>query len=58
VRPTIAPEDLESLFVDEPEPPTERRPDLSEAWARRMNDAIEVDACPACRQSLKSNDEH
>lgn len=43
MRPTMkmTAEDLDRLFIDV-EPPTARRPDLAEAWARRMNEVSET----------------
>lgn len=43
MRPTMkmTAEDLDRLFIDA-EPPTARRPDLAEAWARRMNEVSET----------------
>ncbi len=35
---------------EEDEPPTDRRPDLTKAWADHMNDVIEVKVCPACNR--------
>lgn len=55
VRPamTLTPEEFDRLLLPEEEgaPDTERRPDLAEAWARRMNDA--PDLCPTCNRRLK-----
>lgn len=36
-------------------PVTERLPKVAEEWARRMNDAPEPGACPACNRPLKSD---
>lgn len=43
VRPStkLSKEEILGLFDKEPEPVTERRPDLTKAWAERMNGAIE-----------------
>lgn len=50
VRPamTLTIEDLDRLLAPEEElPPTERRPDLTKAWAAHMNDVIEVNNRPS-----------
>jgi hypothetical protein len=38
----ISREEILGLFDEEPEPETERRPDLAKAWAERMNDVVET----------------
>lgn len=49
---TLTPEEIDrflTLGKDEEVPATERRPDLAQAWAQRMNDVPEV--CPHCNKS-------